>query len=73
MTIATTDELWARRFEPIPGSNHSRWVPISELESEMTPELREWHDEAMRVVIVHQSRRTVTVATKKYRARKKRR
>lgn len=69
MTIATMDELRDRRFSRLP-NGHTRWVPIRELWPEMTPDLRRECGAAFYQVAVHQTRRTVTVATRKYRARK---
>lgn len=78
--IDSFEELAAHRFEEIPGSPHTRWVPWIELREKCTPRYIEEHERHHRE-FMEQYRRNreayvrgyIAVTVRKYRARKRRR
>lgn len=77
--IDTYDELLKRHLRPIPGTTHSEWVPWSELREQCTPQFRAAYDRRLRAFLLTCNeeyaahvRRYIAVATRKYRARKRR-
>lgn len=75
--IDTWKQWWEAHFVPLE-NGHTRWIPTRQLVGQMTPRFRGVYERAQRRLANSQNRgsaarRYVYVATRKYRARKRRR